>query len=236
VWASPQAEWAPGEIAEAEAALDQAEATFGAALRGSGSRWNAEDDAYVALRMAERARIAMLYEAEREALQKARGAVRRLTDYGERRQASSVDLAHRRRALEEARAQIATARRAALERARRAGDQILDRPEGLLFRIGAEHLFLAGTSLLGGEAGARLDALAEALRSGPPCDVLLQVLDDVEGLRFSNEALAQRRWEHLHDALVARGVPSDAFARPLRYAPFGTQVDVLVIEHPVRLP
>ncbi len=66
--------------------------------------------------------------------------------------------------------------------------------------------------------------------------MLLQVLDDVEGLRFSDEVLAQRRWEHLHEALVARGVPSDAFARPLRYAPFGTQVDVLVIEHPVQLP
>lgn len=126
VWASPQTEWAPDEIAEADAALDQAEATFGAALRDSGSRWNAEDDAYVALRMAQRARIAMLYEAEREALRKARGAVRRLTDDGERRQASLVDQANRRRALEEARARVATARRAALERARRAGDQILD--------------------------------------------------------------------------------------------------------------
>ena len=93
LWASPQADLAADELAEAEAALDQAEAARDAALRGSGGRWDAEDDAYVARRMAERARIATLYEAEREALRKARGAVRRLTEDGERRRAFFDDMA-----------------------------------------------------------------------------------------------------------------------------------------------
>ena len=66
--------------------------------------------------------------------------------------------------------------------------------------------------------------------------MLLQVLDDVPGQRISAERLAGRRWKRLHDALVARGVPPESFARPLRYAPFGTQVDVLAIEHPALLP
>ena len=236
LWASPQADLAAAEIAEAEAALDQAEAARDAALRGNGGRWDAEDDAYVARRMAERARIATLYEAEREALRKARGAVRRLTEYGERRRAFLEDLARRRRAVEETRARVATARRAALERARRVGDEILERQAGLLFRVAPERLFLPGTSILRDGAAERLDTLAEALTSGPACDVLLQVLDDVPGERISAERLAHRRWKRLHDALVARGVPSEAFARPLRYAPFGTQVDVLVIEHPASLP
>jgi len=236
LWASPQADLAPAEIAEAEAALLQAESAHEAALRGIGGRWDAEDDAYVARRMAERARIATLYEAEREALWKARGAVRRLTEESERRRARLEGLAQHRRAVAEERARVATARRAALERARRNGDKLLERPEGLLLRIAPEHLFLPGTSLLRDTADERLDALAEALRSGPACDVLLQVLDDVPGERISPERLAHRRWSRLHDALVARGVPAEAFARPLRYAPFGTQVDVLVIERPVAPP
>jgi outer membrane protein OmpA-like peptidoglycan-associated protein len=236
LWASPQVDLAPSEIAEAEAALTQAESTYEATVRGIGGRWDAEDDAYVARRMAERARIATLYEADREVLREARGAVRRLTEYGERRSALLDDVARRLRAVEEAHAHAVTARRTALDRARRAGDEIVERPEGLLFRVASERLFIAGTSLLRDGADERLDALAEALRDGPACDVLLQVLDDVPGEHISPERLAWRRWNRLHDALVARGVPSEAFARPLRYAPFGTQVDVLVIERPVAPP
>jgi len=231
LWVSPQADLAPSEIAEAEAALTQAESTYEAARQGIGGRWDAEDDAYVARRMAERARIATLYEAEREVLRKARGAVRRLSEYSELRRALLDDLARRRRAVEEARASAAIARRTALERARREGDELVERPEGLLFRVASERLFLPGTSLLRDGAEERLDALAEALRSGPACDVLLQVLDDVPGERISPERLAWRRWTRIHDTLVARGVPSEAFARPPRDVPFGTQVDVLVIEH-----
>jgi outer membrane protein OmpA-like peptidoglycan-associated protein len=229
VWASPQAELAPGEMAEAEAALAEAE-------RGAGAGWDAADDAYVARRMAERAHLAVLYAAEREALFRARGAVRRLRDDVRRRRAFFEDLARRRRAEAEARARVAAARRAALERARGPGAEILARPEGLLFRLASEPIFLPGTSLLRDGAEARLDALAAALRAGPACDVRVQVLDDADGFRAEPDRLASRRAKRVRDTLRAGGVPGDAFVAPLRQAPCGTQIDVLVIERPVVLP
>ena len=227
VQASPQADLARSEIADAEAALSEAERAAGA---------DAADDAYVARRMAQRAHLAALYEAEREALFLARRAVRRLTGDAHRREAFFDDLALRRRAEAEARARIATARRAALERARGPDAEILDRPEGLLLRLASEPLFLPHTSLLRPDGEERLAALGAALLAGPACDVRVQVLDDVEGFRADPDLLASRRSKRIRDTLRAHGVSDDAFLAPLRQAPRGTQIDVLVIERPVVLP
>lgn len=193
------------------------------------------DAAYVARRTAQQARLASLYAAEREALDHARGALRRLEEDAARRRAFLADLARRRRVQAETVARTAAARRRAVEAAIGAADQLLDRPQGLLFRVPTEQIFLAGTSLLRSGAADHLADLAQALRLGPSCDVRIQVLDDTDGVHSGPEQLARRRYARVHDALVAAGVPHATFLAPLPHAPYGTQVDVLVVEQPVPL-
>jgi outer membrane protein OmpA-like peptidoglycan-associated protein len=238
VQASPQAELAPAEIADADEALAEAERDVDARGRGElrPTRARTADDVYVARRMAQRARLAALYAADREALDHARGAVQRFAEDGRRREAFFTGLASRRRAEAEARVHTAAARRSALDLARGPTDEILDRPEGLLLRLSAEQLFLPGTSLLRTGAEARLAAVAAALRIEQACDVRVQVLDDVEGFHTDPASLARRRARRIRDALCDHGVPRDTFLAPLRNPPPGTQVDLLVVERPPVLP
>lgn len=225
--ASPFAEEAAAAIADAEAALEEAEREAVEHPR------RAADSAYVARRMAERARFAAQYEAEREALEKARAAALRLGAELERREAEARAIAAREKALAEASAARQKARRAALEGARGEVGVVLERGEGFVFRLPAEALFLPGTSLLRDGAVPRLAALAAALRNGAPCDVRIDVVEDVEGFRTRADLLASRRRTRVHDLLRAYGIPAAAFARPLRHPPCGTQVDVVVIERPI---
>ncbi len=208
----------PGDPAEADPPLDGADA------------------AYVARRAAQRTRLSVLYLADREALDHARTAARVLEDDAARREAFFADLACRRRARAEEAAAVAAARRRAFEAVVEPEDQLLDRPEGLLFRTAAEQVFLPGTSLLRSGAAERLAAVAYALRLGPACDVRIQVLDDADGFHADGALLAWRRYVRIHDALAAAGVPHASFLAPLREAPRGTQVDLLVVERPVPLP
>jgi hypothetical protein len=209
---------------EAEEALAVAEA--GAAHPG------AEDAAYVALRLSQRARLATLYVAEHEALVKARATVRRLGDDDERRLAFLAALDQDRRAAVEERRRIHEVHRAALS-ASGVGGVILDRPEGLLLRIPADDIFLPGTSLLRSGAEERLAALAAVLGAGSSKGSLcLVMLDDVEGTRTDAAVLAVRRRERVMESLTARGVPADAFVTPPRLPPPGTEVDVLWMEGP----
>jgi hypothetical protein len=188
-------------------------------------------DSYVAQREIVQARLDALYQADREALEKARAAARRLAADAARRAAFFADMERRRRDEDEAQARLHAARRAALEGAR--GDaEVIERPPGLLFRLAAEALFLPGTSLLCAGADARLAALADALCREPACDVRLVVLDDVDGFRTDAWQLAERRVRRVEDALRAHGVPGGAFLPGPRRVAAGTQVDVLVDERP----
>lgn len=227
VASSPLAEGAADAIAEAEAAITAAE-------REPAGR--SADAAYVALRLAQQAQIAAMVAAERDALEKARSAARRIAADTARRETFFTDLGRRRRAEAEARARRAESRRAALESAVDPTSQLVDRPEGILVRLSTEALFLPGTSLLRSGAEPRLAALAAALRRGPACDLRIEVLDDADGFRTDPGRLAERRSRRIRDTLRSHGVPADAFEAPRYDVPCGAQVDVLVIERPVVLP
>jgi outer membrane protein OmpA-like peptidoglycan-associated protein len=217
---------------EAEQALAEAER---AEEDGPGAK--AEDAAYVALRMAERARLSALYEAERDALEHARATVRRLAEDDARREALLADAARRQQETAHALAAAREARRRALEDVRDgAGGDMIERQEGLLFRFSTKAIFLPGTSLLRDGARERLAALAAALRRPPACDVRLQVIADIAGQHTSAAILAERRIMRVHDTLLAHGVADEAFLAPLHHPPAGTQVDVLVVERPPPSP
>jgi outer membrane protein OmpA-like peptidoglycan-associated protein len=220
-------------IAQAEEALDAAaEALFD----GRRSARQRDDAVYVAVRKVEQARLTALHATARAALFHARTAAHHLADDLARREAFFADLARRRRAESDARVSLSIARRSALEAARVAGETIVDRRDGLLFRVPAETLFLPGTSLLRSGAEPRLVALAAALREGATCDVCIQVLDDVDGFRSEPWRLAERRRARIKDVLHRQGVPAEAFLpSPSRPTP-GAQVDVLVRERRPALP
>ncbi len=222
-------EGARAAIAEAEAALDAADE----ADELHPDTGAADDAAYVARRLVEQARLAVLHAADRDALFHARAAARNLAADLARREAFFADLGRRREAAAEDLARLSAARRDALERARDTEEQLLDRPPGLLFRVPAEALFLPGTSLLRSGAEARLASLAAALHGGPACDVCLQILDDVDGFRSEAWRLADRRRDRIHDVLRRHGVPAEAFVASRSRPPRGAQVDLLVLERPL---
>lgn len=214
-------------------AWTDAEEALAAAERATGTP-RANDAAYVALRKAARARLAALHARERQALEQARAEVRRLGDDDARREAFFTDLARRREADAAALVLATRARRRALDGAGASDPDsaVVPSAGGIVFRTAAEALFLPGTSLLRDGAEPRLSALASALRRPPACEVRVQVLDDVDGRRTGAARLAARRSARVHDALLAHGVPPDAFVPPLRHPPPGTQVDVIVEERP----
>jgi hypothetical protein len=230
--ASPFADQAADEIREAEAVLTAAER----AARARPGMAATDDDAYVALRAAEKAEIAARYAAERIALEKERGAAERLSADIERRDAFFTSLARRRAARDEAEAALRARRREALERAQGPHTQLLERPDGLLFRFSADDLFLPGTSLLRDGAEDRLAHLCHCLTRTLPLLLRLSVLDDVEGFKTAPVVLAARRAQRLRDVLRAHGVPEDCLLPCEKHPPLGTEVDLLVLDPALPLP
>lgn len=218
------ADRATEEIIEAEQALTMAEREH---MAHPGSV-RADDEAYVALRAAEKAFFAGRSEAAREALQRARRAASHLAKDLARREAFLASLARRRAAQAEAREEGRRALREALEGARASGARIVERDGAIVLRFSAEQLFLRGTSLLRDGAEDRLAHIAVCLAKAPPFELRLAVVDDVEGFRTSPAMLASRRYERLREALCARGVPAAAFLSRHVRPPSETQIDIVV--------
>jgi outer membrane protein OmpA-like peptidoglycan-associated protein len=225
---SPLADRATVELADAEHALSEAEYE---ALRHPRDG-SARDLAYVARREADRVRVVGLYNADVEALQSARGSVERLRTNIARSRAQQAEL---ERAVDEARSARDLQRTrlsSSLDRLGTIASSIAPRDGGgVVLRVDWPQLFIAGSSLLRAGASSKLDAIADALKQGPPCDLRLQVLDDLEPLGHDTaKRLAERRVQRLREALVARGVLPDAILPPERWSKPGTQIDLVLTE------
>lgn len=229
---APFAAEASAELAAAEAALTAAER---AQVTHPGSALAAEE-AYVALRTAEKAAVAARYAADRIALEKARGQARRLEADLARRAAFLASLARRHAAQAAAQAALREAHRAALAQASGPTTQVLERPGLSVFRLPAEELFLPGTSLLRDGAAPRLSALCRCLGAAPPYTLRVSILDDVDGFKTPAVVLAERRRRRVEQTLRAHGVPEEAFLPPERSPAPGAQVDVVVVEPALPLP
>lgn len=217
------------DLRDAERELAMAERTQ-AAHPGSA---RAADDAYAALRAAEKARVAGRCAAARQALEHARRGAARLREALIRRRATLAELARKRQEDARLRDALRRAHRALLERVRGPDAEVLERADAYLFRIPAERVFLPGTSILRGNAELRLAALAGALASGPPLQVRLQMPNDFAGFKISASLLGSRRLQRVHDTLRAHGVPAAAFLPAVRHPPPGAQVDVIVMTPPL---
>jgi outer membrane protein OmpA-like peptidoglycan-associated protein len=228
----PFAELAEAEIQDAEAALAEAERE---AFAEPGST-RAADSAYVALRAAERARIAARCGAEREALSKARHAVARLEELEARRARERAEEARRREAEARAQAAFWAAQREAVERARSEDDIVVQQDHALVVRMPDAELFWPGTSLLRPSAEAHLAALARALPASPRGMLRVTALVDVAGLHLDAARMTRRRAQHVLDVLRASGVPRDAILPAARHPPAGVEVDIEVTEPPALGP
>jgi outer membrane protein OmpA-like peptidoglycan-associated protein len=221
------------EVALAQAKRDQRERSLLAGAR-----------AYTARRMAERAKIAALYASEREAAELAGDRSRRLRRNLERRAEAAEDRVDRTAEEASRREGARNEMLRALELARGGRGELIRDAEEIRLRLPTEVLFKNRMPVLQPRAHERLLAIAEAIRLGPPCFVWIQVLEDVDGLTMDNKLLSQRRTARIGEALMDHGVPADDFfARPERAPvsmqagiPIGAQVDVILVERPVRVP
>lgn len=204
----------------------------------AGSR-TAKAQAYVARRKAEQARIEGLIALEKEATANARDASARLRRNLERR-AEAADVEVRRRE-EEARRQEAArpVLLRALEDAHGGRGELSWDAEMIRLRLPSEAVFQSYLPFLQRGADKRLAAIAEAIRTGPPCAVWIRVLDDVEGLTMDRRHLARRRAARIREALMEHGVPAEYFfAHPQpssEAVPLGTQIDLILIAQPARV-
>ena len=222
-------------IAEADEALDAADRRLPRSRRRRPRPGGMPPT--VAVRMVERARLAALHAADREALDHARAAVRNLAADTARREAFFADLARRRGAAADARARLSATRRAALEGACDAAEELLDRPEGLLFRLPVEgDLPAPHLAPPLGRRGAPRRARRRAPPGPPPVTCASRCSTTPTAFRAEPWHLAERRRQRICDALSRHGVPSDAFLASRSPVASGTQIDVLVIERPIAAP
>jgi outer membrane protein OmpA-like peptidoglycan-associated protein len=224
--ASPNANMACDELREAELALEAAEA----AQRDDPEAGATRDLAYLALRKAERARIAGIYAAELQALENARAAVTRL----------QVNLGRREAAVEENQRQLESMLEAKERAIGRLERSLADAsgPTGALRRDGtgyvvvipSEAFFEWRQTRLRPRAGAQLDAIAGALTAAEGQRVVIAVSADSAGERFDRgldaPGLAKRQAERIRDQLRARGVEAVVEARGEKGA--AASVEILV--------
>jgi outer membrane protein OmpA-like peptidoglycan-associated protein len=233
---SPTAAQAKLELYEAEFALAKAERD-----QQAGDSM-AKVEAYVAQRMADRARLAGLFAADQEAELRARVEASRI----QRNIARRIDAAQDRAQRTEQEARKQEAERPvmlrALDQARGGRGELRWNTTRIQLRLPTEILFQSWMPVLKRGADEQLQAIASAIRAGPPCEISIRVLDDVEGRTMDRRLLSRRRAARLREVLLAHGVPAEAFfAHPDQAhgepnLPLGTQVDLIFTAQPVLVP
>lgn len=216
--ASPLAGRALDDLRDADLAMARAERE----ARESGvQNATARDSAYVAGRMAEKARLAGLYAAEVEAFDSAARSVDQLR----------TNLP-RKFAADEERARIANAitpRAEFLMELARAGADLgevltLDEDTTLLLANGSQ-LFAPGSSAFLPFAEPRLRALAQVIRHGPPHTVRVQVMDELAGWHADPWDVSAARVARLRRMLIAGGVAPESIDPSTKGALGRTEVE-----------
>jgi outer membrane protein OmpA-like peptidoglycan-associated protein len=194
-------EYNPAALHEAKTALDKAEHAF---KEDPGSD-EARDEAYIALRRAERADIEGSTNSWQDRETKAR-------DAAAQSQAKS---------LEKAQAELAVARQELQQEkvAREAADakakevlaklQAKEDERGTVITLSGNVLFASGKSALLPGAMNSLEQVAEAIRNQKDKKVLIEGHTDSRGTEATNQALSKARADSVGAYLSAHGVTSD---------------------------
>lgn len=200
-------EYNPAALHEAKVELDKAEDAFKNDPDAEGTR----DEAYIALRRAERAEVeadTMQWQqrqekARNEANQaQAKGLQRAQTDLASARE----QLANEKKAREEAEAKSKDmlARLAAANAA-----AVKEEPRGTVITLSGGVLFASNKSQLLPGAQASLNQVAEALKANDDKKVLIEGHTDSRGSDTTNQALSKARADSVASYLVSQGVGAD---------------------------
>jgi hypothetical protein len=205
---SSSAGYADSDLREAEQTLREAEAEEAFEPGGAGP----EQTAYMARRKADRARMLGLYHAEQEALESARSRTERLRGAIARLHEAQAARALADEEVRRIRAGQRKAQAVALEAARGVEGSVAPHAHGVALTIPAADIFVAGYPLLRPLSPARIDAIAEVLRVGPPSRIVIDVAEDTGGIGVDAYSLARRRADRLREALGERGVAIDTMS------------------------
>ncbi len=230
---SPGSNLAPVELEEARQALDRAEAFFGDDPDGRPTI----DEAYIALRKAERALARGAEEVARRELDDHRDEQERLeAEYLRRTQqrlrVTQGQLEEERRRLAErtedletsqeqleARSEELQSERAARERAEqeaaaaieslRRVAQVQEEQRGLVITLSGAVLFSSGSAELLPLAQQKLSQVAETLNDHEGRTILVEGHTDSRGSDRTNQRLSQERADSVRTYLVSQGVEAD---------------------------
>jgi outer membrane protein OmpA-like peptidoglycan-associated protein len=197
----------PAALHEAKVALDKAEAAF----QDEPDSVQARDEAYIALRRAERAEIEATTIANEQRKEKARSAAN---------QAQAKNLEKAQGDLEKTREQLQqekTAREAAEAKSKETlarlaaanAAAVKEEPRGTVITLAGGVLFASNKSQLLPGAQNSLNQIAEALKDQDDKRVLIEGHTDSRGSDATNQALSKARAESVGSYLISHGVPAE---------------------------
>jgi outer membrane protein OmpA-like peptidoglycan-associated protein len=221
------------ELQEAAIALAQAEE---AQRQSPGGPW-ARDSAYIAARLAERARVAAIVAADRETLASAELSLERLRANLDRR---TQDARVRAERLEQAKRTRRIERQTLedeLEKAKGYRAELERQGEGTItLRVSTRRIFVENEALLLPQGRLRLKRIAAALLAGPPARVQIVVVDNEIGRTPGAERLTRLRAARIRQALENEGIPSEAIAAPIWRRGSGSTATLEITERPIVIP
>lgn len=197
----------PAALHEAKVQLDKAEAAF----QDDPDSATARDEAYIALRRAERAEIEASTLANQQRKEKARAQANQAQ--AKNLEKAQGDLASTREQLQaekaareaaEAKSKETLARLAAANAA-----AVKEEPRGTVITLAGGVLFASNKSQLLPGAQNSLNQIADALKDQDDKRVLIEGHTDSRGSDATNQALSKARADSVGSYLISRGVPAE---------------------------
>jgi len=192
-------EFNPAALHEARVELDKAESAF----KEDPDSQVARDQAYVALRRAERAEVEASTMAWQQRQEKAREQATQAQAKG--LQKAEGELATAREQLQKEK----SAHEAALAKLAAANAAVKEEPRGTVITMAGGVLFASGKSVLLPGAQSSLNQVAEALRDQADKKILIEGHTDSRGTDATNQALSKARADAVGAYFTSHGVPAD---------------------------
>jgi len=200
-------EYNPAALHEAKVELDKAEAAFDSDPDSDATR----DEAYIALRRAERAEVEASTMQWQQRQQKARNDANQAQAKG--LQKAQTELSATREQLQ----QEKTAREAAEAKSKDMlaklaaanAAAVKEEPRGTVITLSGNVLFASNKSQLLPGAQNSLSQVAEAIKTQEDKKVLIEGHTDSRGSDATNQALSKARADSVAAFLTAQGVPAD---------------------------
>jgi outer membrane protein OmpA-like peptidoglycan-associated protein len=200
-------EYNPAALHEAKVELDKAEAAFNNDPDSDATR----DEAYIALRRAERAEVEANTMQWQQRQQKARNDANQNQAKG--LQKAQSDLSQAREQLQQEKAAREAAETKSKEMLARLAAAnaaaVKEEPRGTVITLSGGVLFASNKSQLLPGAQNSLNQVAEALKSQEDKKILVEGHTDSRGSDATNQALSKARADSVASYLVSQGVPAD---------------------------